>query len=55
VWLEGVEKMNASMLFIGKPKEGKPLRRPRPTRVNNIKINVGEIIWGGINWSGSRY
>jgi hypothetical protein len=31
--------------------EGKgPMERPRRRLVDNIKINVGAIIWGLLNW-----
>jgi hypothetical protein len=35
---------------VGKPEGKKPLGRPRRRRVNNIKINLREIRWDGIEW-----
>jgi hypothetical protein len=34
----------------GKPGEKKPLRRPRRRCVDNIKIDLREIGWGGMDW-----
>jgi hypothetical protein len=40
------EKRNACRLLEGK----RPLGRPRWRRVNNIKMDLGEIGWGGMDW-----
>jgi hypothetical protein len=38
------------MIFVGNP-EGKTLvERPRRTWVDNIKIDLREIGWGGMDW-----
>jgi hypothetical protein len=46
------EKRNACRLLVGKPERKRPLRRPRCRWVNNIKMNLGEIGWGGVHWIG---
>jgi hypothetical protein len=35
---------------VGKPEEKKPLGRPRPGWVDNIKMDVREIGWDGMDW-----
>jgi hypothetical protein len=40
------EKRNACRILVGKP-EGK---RPRHRRVDNIKIDLREIGWDGMDW-----
>jgi hypothetical protein len=42
-------KRNAYMLLIGKPEGKRPIGRPRCNLVNNIKMNLGEIAWGGVD------
>jgi hypothetical protein len=37
---------------VGKPEGKRPLGRPRSRRVDNIKMNLREIGWGGIDWIG---
>jgi hypothetical protein len=37
---------------VGKPEEKRPLGRSRRRRVDNIKINLLEIGWGGVDWIG---
>jgi hypothetical protein len=34
----------------GKAKRKKPLGRPRHAWVDNIKMDLGEIKWGGVYW-----
>jgi hypothetical protein len=36
---------------VGKPEGKRPLGRPRRTRVDNIKIDLREIGWGGMTGS----
>jgi hypothetical protein len=40
------EKRNEHRLLVGK----RPLRRQRRIRVNNIKMDLAEIGWGGVDW-----
>jgi hypothetical protein len=46
------EKRNAYRLLVGKPGGKRPLRRPRRRWVDNIKIDLLEIGWGGVDWIG---
>jgi hypothetical protein len=34
----------------GKPEGKRPLRRQRCKGVDNIKIDLGDIRWGGMDW-----
>jgi hypothetical protein len=43
-------KRNASRLLVGKPEGKRPLGRPRRRWVNNIKMDLLEIGWGGVDW-----
>jgi hypothetical protein len=44
------EKTNAYRIMLGKPEEKRPLERPRRRWVDNIKIDLREIRWGGMDW-----
>jgi hypothetical protein len=44
------ETRNAYRILIGKPEGKRPLRRPRRRWVDNNKIDLREIRWGGMNW-----
>jgi hypothetical protein len=46
------EKRNAYMLLVGKPEGQRPLGRPRRRLVVNVKMNLLEIDWGGMDWIG---
>jgi hypothetical protein len=35
---------------VGKPEENKPLGTPGHRREDNIKINLREIGWSGMDW-----
>jgi hypothetical protein len=37
---------------VGKPKAKRPLGRPRRRWVDNIKMDLLEIGWGGVYWIG---
>jgi hypothetical protein len=37
---------------VGKPEGKRPLGRPRWRWVDNIKMDLGEIGWGGVDWNG---
>jgi hypothetical protein len=49
--LMGKER-NEYRLLVGKLERNKPLRIPRRRRVDNIKMDLGEIGWYGVNWTG---
>jgi hypothetical protein len=36
---------------VGKPEGKKPLGRPRRRLVDNIKMDLREIGWGGMDWN----
>jgi hypothetical protein len=45
-------KSNVCMLLVGKPEGKRPLGKLRCRWVNNIKMDLGEIGWGGVCWIG---
>jgi hypothetical protein len=53
-WAEYVarmgEKRNAYRILVGKPEGSGPLGRPRRRRVDNIKLDLKEIEWDGVDW-----
>jgi hypothetical protein len=44
------EKGNAYKIRVGKPEGKSPLGRARRRWVDNIKMELREIRWGGVNW-----
>jgi hypothetical protein len=44
------EKRNAYRLLVRKPEGKMPLGRPRRRWVNNIKMDLGQIGWSGVDW-----
>jgi hypothetical protein len=42
-------KRNAYRILLGKPEGKRPLRGPRRTWVDNIKMDFGKIGWGGMD------
>jgi hypothetical protein len=44
------EKRNAHRILVGKPEGKRPLGRPRRRRVDNIKMDLREIGWDGVDW-----
>jgi hypothetical protein len=44
------EKWNSYMILMGRPEGKRPLVRPRPGCVDSIKMDLREIVWGGVNW-----
>jgi hypothetical protein len=44
------EKINAYRIFVGKPEGKRPLGRPRRRWVDNIKMDLREIGWDGVDW-----
>jgi hypothetical protein len=43
------EKRNAYRLLIGKPEGKGPLERPRHRRVENIRMDLGEVGWSDVD------
>jgi hypothetical protein len=37
-------------IFVGKPEEKRPLGRPRRRWVGNVKMDLREIGWDGMDW-----
>jgi hypothetical protein len=44
--------LNAYRLLVGKPEGKRPLWRPRRRWADNIKIDLLEIGWDGMDWIG---
>jgi hypothetical protein len=44
------EKMKEYMILVGKPEGKRPLRTPRCRWVDNIKIELRDIGWDGMDW-----
>jgi hypothetical protein len=44
------EKRNAYRLLIGKSEEKRPLGRPRRRWVDNIRMDLGEVEGGDVDW-----
>jgi hypothetical protein len=42
--------MNANRVLVGKPEGKRPLEKPRCRQVDNIKMDLGETGWGGMDW-----
>jgi hypothetical protein len=43
------EKRNSYRILVGKPEGKRPLGRPRRMRVDNIKMDLREIDWDGMD------
>jgi hypothetical protein len=46
------EKRNAYRLLVGKPEGKRPLGRPRRRWVDNIRLDLGVVGWGDVDWIG---
>jgi hypothetical protein len=46
------EKRNAYRLLVGKTEGKRPLGRSRRRRVDNIRMDLGEVGWGDVDWTG---
>jgi hypothetical protein len=44
------KKGNAYKILMAKPEGKRPLGRPKRRWVDNIKMDLREIEWGGIYW-----
>jgi hypothetical protein len=44
------EKRNACWILVGYPEGKRPLGRHRRKWVVNIKMNLREVGWGGMDW-----
>jgi hypothetical protein len=46
------EKRSAYKLLVEKPERKRPLGRPRCGWVDNIRMDLGEVGWGDVDWIG---
>jgi hypothetical protein len=46
------EKRNVYRLLVGKPEGRRPLGRPRRSWVDYIRMDLGEVGWGDVDWIG---
>jgi transcription termination factor 2 len=44
------EKRNVYRLLVGKSEGKRPLGRPRRRWVDNIRMDLGEVEWGDVDW-----
>jgi hypothetical protein len=44
------EKRNAYRLLVRKPEEKRPLGRLRSRWVDDIRMDLGEVGWGDVDW-----
>jgi hypothetical protein len=52
-WTEHVTRkknLNTYRILIRKPEGRRPLGRPRCRCVDNIKVDIVEVGWGGVDW-----
>jgi hypothetical protein len=45
------EKRNEYRILVGNPEGKRPLGRPRRRWVDNIKMDLREIVWDGMDWT----
>jgi hypothetical protein len=43
------EKRNACRILLGRPEGKRPLGRPRSRRLDNIKIDLRDVGWDGMD------
>jgi hypothetical protein len=43
-------KRNTYRILVGKPERKRPLGKPTRRCVDNIKMDLGEIGWDGMDW-----
>jgi hypothetical protein len=46
------ERRNAYRLLVGKPEGKRPLERPKRRWVDNIRMDLGKVGWGDVDWIG---
>jgi hypothetical protein len=46
------EEIGVYTVLVGKPEGKRPLRRPRRRWENNIRMELQEVGWGGMDWIG---
>jgi hypothetical protein len=45
------DKRNVYRLWVVKPEGKRPLGRPRRRWVDNIRVDLGEVGWGDVDWT----
>jgi hypothetical protein len=40
----------AYRVLVGRPEGKRPLGRPRHRREDDIKVDIREVVWGGMGW-----
>jgi hypothetical protein len=43
-------KINPYRLLVGKPEGKRPLGRPRRRWLDNIRMGLGDVGWGDVDW-----
>jgi hypothetical protein len=46
------EKRNECRLLVGKPEGKRPLGKPRRRWVDNIRTDLGKVVWDDVYWAG---
>jgi hypothetical protein len=46
------ENRDAYRLLVGKPEGKRPLGRPRRSWVDNIRMDLGDVVWGDVGGIG---
>ena len=46
------DRRGAYRVLVKRPEENRPLGRPRRRWEDNIKVDLQEVGWGGMNWIG---
>jgi hypothetical protein len=46
----GGEKRNVYRLSVGEPEGKRPVGRPRRRWMDNIRMHLGEVGWGDVDW-----
>jgi hypothetical protein len=46
------EERKAYRFLVGKQERKRPLGRPRRMWVDNIRMDLGEVGWGDVDWIG---
>jgi hypothetical protein len=44
------EGRGAYRILVGRPEGRRPLGRPRPRWEDNVKMNLQEVEWKGVDW-----
>jgi hypothetical protein len=44
------EKRNDYRLLVGRPEGKKPLGRPKRRWMDNVRMDLGEVGWGDVDW-----